>query len=280
MCGRFFVASPPDVFREFYGYPEQPNFPPRHNVAPTQPVAVVTAEHGRRRFALMRWGLLPAWVKDPGDFPLLINARIETAAGKPSFRNALRYRRCVFLADGFYEWRRDGGRGQAPFAIRRAGGGPMALAGLWETWSGRDGSEIDTAAIVTCGANGLLAAIHERMPAILAPEDVGRWLDWRGADAGAAAALCRPCPEAWLTLAAVSPRVNDVRNDDPGLAEPAEPAAGPHAPAAADPRPSAAAAPRPSAAADPRPSAAADPRPAAAAAPPPPASGDAQGRLL
>ncbi|WP_407524863.1 SOS response-associated peptidase [Methylobacterium oryzisoli] len=217
MCGRIVILSPPDVFRAAYGYAEQPNFPARHNVAPTQPVPVVTAEHGRRRFALMRWGFLPAWVKDPADFPLIINARIETAAEKPSFRNALRYRRCVFLADGFYEWRRGAGRGQAPFLIRRADGRPMALAGLWETWSSPDGSEIDTAAIVTCAANGMLAALHERMPAILDPEAVARWLDLREVEAGAAAALCRPCPEAWLTLTPADPRVNDHRNDDPGL---------------------------------------------------------------
>ncbi|WP_298953629.1 SOS response-associated peptidase [uncultured Methylobacterium sp.] len=219
MCGRFVVVSPPEVFRETYGYPEQPNFPPRYNVAPTQPVPVVTAEHGRRRFVLMRWGFLPAWVEDPKDFPLVINARIETAAEKPSFRNALRYRRCVFLADGFYEWRRGAGRGRAPFLIRRADRRPMALAGLWETWSGKDGSEIDTAAIVTCAANGTLAAIHERMPAILDPTAVGSWLDIREVDAARAAALCRPCPDEWLDLNPVGPRVNDVRNDDPGLME-------------------------------------------------------------
>ncbi|MEH3146031.1 MAG: SOS response-associated peptidase [Methylobacterium frigidaeris] len=224
MCGRFVIVSPPEVFRETYGYPEQPNFPPRHNVAPTQPVPVVTAEHGRRRFVLMRWGFLPAWVEDPKAFPLIINARIEGAAGKPSFRNALRYRRCVFLADGFYEWRREAKRGKAPFLIRRADRRPMALAGLWETWSGKDGSEIDTAAIVTCAANGMLAAIHERMPAILDPAAVDAWLDIREVDAGRASALCRPCPDEWLAIDGVSPRVNDVRNDDPDLMMPQAPA--------------------------------------------------------
>ncbi|MFH6782634.1 MULTISPECIES: SOS response-associated peptidase [Methylobacterium] len=222
MCGRFFVTSSPETFREAYGYDDRPNFPARHNVAPTQPVAVVTSEHGRRRFVLMRWGFLPAWVKDPDEFPLVINARIETAAEKPSFRNALRYRRCIFLADGFYEWRRGGPRGQAPFAIRRTDGRPMALAGLWETWSSRDGSEVDTAAIVTCGANGLLAAIHERMPAILSPEGVDKWLDMRDVEAGQAAALCRPAPEEWLDVGPASRRVNDVRHDEAGLLRPDE----------------------------------------------------------
>ncbi|MBY0295481.1 MAG: SOS response-associated peptidase [Methylobacterium sp.] len=233
MCGRFVILSSPEVFRATYGYAERPNFPARHNVAPTQPVAVVTAEHGRRRFALMRWGFLPAWVKDPADFPLIVNARIETAAEKPSFRNALRYRRCIVLADGFYEWRRGAGRGQAPFLIRRADGGPMALAGLWETWSGPDGSEIDTAAIVTCAANGMLAALHERMPAILGLEAVAGWLDLRAVEAGAAAGLCRPCPDEWLTLTPADPRVNDHRNDDPGLlSAPAAPSPAPVRPEA------------------------------------------------
>ncbi len=227
MCGRFFIGQPPEVYRAFYGYSEQPNFPGRFNVAPTQPVPVVVREQGERHFRLMRWGLWPAWLKDPSGFPVLFNARIETAAEKPAFRGALRHRRCVFLADGFYEWRRDGeGRTatKTPFAVRRADGAPMAFAGLWEPWMGADGSEVDTAAIVTCSANGTLSAIHERMPAILAPEAIAPWLD-AAVDAPEAARLCRPCPDAWLRLDPVSERVNSVRNDDAGLPEPVVPAA-------------------------------------------------------
>ena len=108
MCGRFAIASPPEVFREALGYVEQPNFPPRYNVAPTQPVPVVIDDRGTRHFRLMRWGFVPAWAKDPKEFPLVINARGETLLTKPTFRNALKRRRCVFLADGFYEWRREG----------------------------------------------------------------------------------------------------------------------------------------------------------------------------
>ncbi|MBD8906697.1 SOS response-associated peptidase [Methylorubrum zatmanii] len=226
MCGRFFIGQPPEVYRAFYGYPEQPNFPGRFNVAPTQPVPVVLRESGERHFRLMRWGLWPAWLKDPAGFPVLFNARIESAAEKPAFRGALRHRRCVFLADGFYEWRRDGAGKAAtktPFAVRRADGAPMALAGLWEPWMGADGSEVDTAAIVTCSANGTLSAIHERMPAILAPEAVAPWLD-AAVDAPEAARLCRPCPDSWLRLDPVGDRVNSVRNDDAGLPEPVTPA--------------------------------------------------------
>ena len=223
MCGRFFIAQAPEIFRAFYGYPEVPNFPPRYNVAPTQPVPVVLSEAGRRQFRLVRWGLWPSWVKDPKAFPLVINARVETLGEKPTFRGALRHRRCVFLADGFYEWRREGTGKSAtktPFMIRRADRAPMALAGVWENWLGADGSEVDTAAIVTTGANGTMAAVHDRMPAILAPEQVEPWLDSRGVEPDAAVRLCRPCPDDWLTLDPVSPRVNNARIDEPDLIVP------------------------------------------------------------
>ena len=230
MCGRFFIAQAPQVFAEFYGYPERPNFPPRYNVAPTQPVPVVLFESGGRHFRLMRWGFWRSWLKDPKGFPLIINARVETILDKATFRGAVRHRRCVFLADGFYDWRREGSGRTArktPFMIRRADGAPMALAGLWDAWLGADGSEVDTAAIVTTGANGTMAAVHDRMPAILSADQIEPWLDARSTDAATAAALCRPCPDAWLRLDAVSPRVNDARNDDPGLIEPlARPRAG------------------------------------------------------
>ena len=171
----------------------------------------------------MRWGFWPSWLKDPKGFPLIINARAETILEKATFRGAVRHRRCVFLADGFYEWRREGtGRAatKTPFMIRRADGAPMALAGLWDAWLGADGSEVDTAAIVTVGANGTMAAVHDRMPAILAPDQIEPWLDARTTDAASAVALCRPSPDDWLRLDPVSARVNDARNDDPGLIEP------------------------------------------------------------
>lgn len=219
MCGRYAVTLAPEVYRAFFDYADQPNFPPRFNVAPTQPVAVVVGENGARRFRLMRWGFLPGWVKDPKGFPLLINARAETIAGKPAFRAAARRRRCVFLADAFYEWRREGGE-KAPFAVRMRDGGPMPIAGLWETWSDPQGGELDTAAILTTDANGLVAAIHDRMPVILDPRDLDAWLD---ADAALdeALALARPCDPDRLTMFAVSRQVNRVANDDASLLEPA-----------------------------------------------------------
>lgn len=213
MCGRYVITTPPDAIRRLFGYPEQPNFPPRYNVAPTQPIPVVRLVNGARAFTLMRWGLLPGWVKDPKGFTLLINARAETAAEKPAFRNAFKRRRCLLPADGFYEWKREGARKQ-PYFIRRRDRAPFAFAGLWETWSGPGGEEIDTAAIITTDANADLAALHHRMPVTIDPDDFGAWLDERS-DAAAVRRLMRPAPEGQFELFPVSDAVNKVANDDP-----------------------------------------------------------------
>jgi putative SOS response-associated peptidase YedK len=187
--------------RAFFGYVEQPDFPPRYNIAPTQPIPIVTASphcSGRRRhFILMRWGFLPAFVKDPKSFSLLINARAETLAQRPSFRAAVRRRRCLVIADAFYAWRRRSARkGDAlTFLIRRVDGEPMGFAGLYETWSDASGGEIDTACIVTTPANRTLTPILERLPAIVDPGDFHFWLDNDGVEAPAAIALLRPAPE-------------------------------------------------------------------------------------
>jgi len=204
--------------RALFRYPEQPNFPPRHNVAPTQPVAIVRMAEGRREFALVRWGLVPAWVKDPRGFSLLINARGESVLDKPAFRNAMRRRRCLFPADGFYEWKRDGNRKQ-PWFVRLKSGQPMAFAGLWETWSGPNGEELETAAIVTTTASRSIAHIHDRMPVIVAPEAFDFWLD-PNVDARTAAAVIAPAPDAALEAYEVSSAVNRTANDSPDLLEP------------------------------------------------------------
>jgi len=135
MCGRFVITSPPAALRQIFGYVEQPNFPPRHNIAPTQPIPVVMLENGGRHFRLMRWGLVPAWVKDPRKFSLLINARAETVLEKPAFKNAIKRRRCVVPADGYYEWQDRDGR-KRPFFIHRRDGKPVGFAALAETWMG------------------------------------------------------------------------------------------------------------------------------------------------
>jgi putative SOS response-associated peptidase YedK len=220
MCGRYTLTLTPEQVRRMLGYADRPNFPPRYNIAPTQPIAVVTSERGQRRFVLMRWGFLPSWVKDPQGFPLLINARAETLVEKAAFRAAVQRRRCLIPADGFYEWRR-AGKARTPFHIRRPDRGLIAFAGLWETWIGRDGSEIDTAAIVTVVANGSLASLHERMPAILGQRAAAAWLDNDGCSAGEAVALLRPAADDFLEVVEVSPAVNKADNDGPELLEPA-----------------------------------------------------------
>jgi len=171
----------------------------------------------------MRWGLLPSWVKDPDDFPLLINARAEGIAQKPSFRAAFKRRRCLVPASGFYEWQAAGGNTKQPYWIRPENGGLIAFAGLWETWIGADGSEIDTAAIVTREANATLQPVHHRMPVLIEPADFDLWLP-ESADPKAAEMLLRAAADETLVAVPVATRVNRVANDDASLWEPVDPA--------------------------------------------------------
>jgi putative SOS response-associated peptidase YedK len=164
MCGRFALTATPDEVRRLFAFLDQPNFPGRDDIRPTEPIGVVVVRQGERRFELVRWGFVPGWVEDPREFSLLINARAETAAEKPSFRGAMRHGRCLVPADGFYEWRAEGAGPKRPYFISRADGGLVAFAGLTETWAGADGSEVDTAAILTVPANEVVAPIHDRMP--------------------------------------------------------------------------------------------------------------------
>ena len=169
MCGRYSLTASPEEIRALFGYDEQPNFPPRYNIAPMQPIAIVTAEHGKRGFLLARWGLIPSWVKDPAGFSLLINARGETAAEKPAFRGAMRHRRCLVPANGFYEWGKASSGPKQPYWVAPADGRLVAFAGIWETYAAADGSEIDTGAILTVDSNEAVAQVHHRMPIIIPP---------------------------------------------------------------------------------------------------------------
>ncbi len=216
MCGRFVITSPPEALRQIFGYLEQPNFPPRHNVAPTQPIPVVIVENGTRHFRLMRWGLLPAWVKDPRKFTLLINARSETVLEKPAFKNAMKRRRCLIPADGYYEWQGSEKR-KRPHFIHRRDGRPMGLAGLAETWIGPNGEELDTVAIVTAPASADLAVLHHRVPVTIEPRDFDRWLDCGTYDAELALALLTAPEEGEFVWYEISTRVNRVANDDAQL---------------------------------------------------------------
>jgi putative SOS response-associated peptidase YedK len=222
MCGRYVITSAPEAIRALFRYQEQPNFPPRYNVAPTQPIPIVRLAQGRRQFALVRWGLLPSWVKDPKAFTLLINARGESVLDKPAFKNAMKYRRCLIPADGFYEWKASGDRKQ-PYFVRPTSGAPMAFAGLWESWTGPNGEELETAAIVTTTANHTLEDMHDRMPVVVPPDAFDLWLNCAEVDATTAAGLIGPAPDDAVEAYPVSTDVNRVANDNAKLLEVAAP---------------------------------------------------------
>lgn len=199
------------------------DFPARYNIAPTQPILVVVSdgpgEKGRnlpdRRALLVRWGFTPGWVKDPKSFPLLINARSETAIGKASFRAAMRHRRVLVPASGFYEWHRPTKNSQEkaqPYWIRPRHGGVVAFAGLMETWSSADGSEVDTGAILTTAANAAISPIHDRMPVVIRPEDFSRWLDCKTQEPREVADLMQPVEDDFFEAIPVSDKVNKVAN--------------------------------------------------------------------
>ncbi len=178
MCGRFAFYSPAEATASLFGASSSADVKPRYNIAPTQFIAAVREdEQQAREVAMLRWGLVPFWAKDPSIGNRMINARAETVAEKPSFRNAYKKRRCLVLADGFYEWRKEGDT-KTPYFISLADGSPFAFAGLWENWSSKESDEsLQTTAIITTEASDFMAQIHQRMPVVLQPEHAGRWLD-------------------------------------------------------------------------------------------------------
>jgi putative SOS response-associated peptidase YedK len=219
MCGRYFQQrGPASVARYFETVNPLPNTPASWNRAPTQEALVVRRhpETGARHLDALRWGLVPRWAKDASGAAKMINARAETLAEKPAFRDAFARRRCLVTADGFYEWRTEG-RSKQPFAIALAGGEPMALAGLWEGWRAPDGSILRSCTIITTSANAKLAAIHHRMPVILPRADWPRWLGETAAEPAELQALLRPLPPEDVLAWPVSPRVNRVAENDAGL---------------------------------------------------------------
>jgi len=218
MCGRMLLTTPVTELQKIFSFPETPNLAPRWNIAPTQDIAAVRAEADGQHLALLRWGLVPHWAEDPSIGSRMINARAESLADKPAFRNAFRQRRCLIPIDGFYEWQAlDGGRRKQPYAIRRRDRAPMALAGLWERWPGPKGQPLpqplQSATVVTTTANATLRAMHDRMPVVIAPEDWDLWLDPH-APLPMVQDLLRPAPDGDLEAYPVSTRVNNVRNDD------------------------------------------------------------------
>lgn len=195
MCGLYSLKRSPGETRAWFRFADEPDFPPRAHVAPGQPIGVVRMENGERRFALVRWGFVPSWAKQVKPGRPLINARGETVLEKPTFRNAMRRRRCLVPADGYYEWSGEAGH-KTPYFIARRDNALFALAGLWEHWMGADGSELETAALMTIAPNADLAVIHDRMPVIIAPGDYETWLT---GDAAEAAKLIRPAPDGDFT---------------------------------------------------------------------------------
>lgn len=220
MCGRFTLTATKQKLAEaFAGYEVPGELPPRYNIAPSQPIAVV-ANNGQHRVELFRWGLIPAWAKDLSIGNQMINARAETLAEKASFKNAYKRRRCLILADGFYEWRKDGDRTKTPLYIRLASGQPFALAGLWELWHPGD-EHILSCTIITTAPNELMAQIHNRMPVILPPQAYEQWLDPAERRPEELNHLLQPFPADLMTAYPVSKLVNSPKNDAPELVTPA-----------------------------------------------------------
>ena len=197
MCGLYSFRKTAEEARSLFNYMETPDFPPRAYVAPGGPIAIVRIDKGQRHFALVRWGFIPSWVKEVKPGKPLINARGETVAGKPSFRNAMKRRRCLIPADGFYEWKGDIPGKKQPYFIHRPDDGLFAFAGLWEHWMGADGSEIETGVIITTEPNKTVAQIHNRMPVVVEPGDYETWLTGDVQDAGA---LIRPAADDYFVL--------------------------------------------------------------------------------
>ncbi len=236
MCGRFTLATPAAEWAALFRLDEVPPVDPRYNIAPTQPVVIVRAPPGLREhpglalapaeaqlpreWAAVRWGLVPHWARGIGAAPPLINARSETVAERPSFRDSFRERRCLVVADGFYEWRAEG-RQKQPYWIGFADAVPFGFAGIWDRWQGPDGESVESCAILTTAADESLRELHERMPIIVPPESHDLWMDpdtipWE------LEPLLAPQPLEDMVWHPVSTRVNFVTNDDPACLEPLE----------------------------------------------------------
>lgn len=221
MCGRFTLTDPDADLAVQFSLPEIPDMQPRYNIAPTQPVAAVrlSPQSQSREMVLLRWGLIPFWAKEPNIGARLINARSETVAEKPAFRAAFRRRRCLVVADGFYEWQKQNGTKQ-PFYIHLRFLRPFAFAGLWEHWEGADASVIESCTLLTTQPNNLLQPIHNRMPVILHPKDYDLWLDPEIQEAGRLQSLLQPFSTEEMDAYPVSRWVNSPGNDDPRCIEP------------------------------------------------------------
>lgn len=226
MCGRFSLSTDKDDLQSRYGFvdPSGILLKPRYNIAPTQQSPVVTVNEGTRVLAMMRWGLVPYWAKDASIGYKLINARAETLAQKSSFKKSFREKRCLVLADGFYEWRKTGGKApKIPLRFVLRSREPFAFAGLWDSWQTPEGDTLFTFTIITTEANELMSTIHDRMPVILHQKDEDQWLDPELKDVNKLIPLLAPYPSDLMDCYEVSPRVNSPKNDDPECILPVSP---------------------------------------------------------
>jgi putative SOS response-associated peptidase YedK len=223
MCGRFALTDTSEkLLAESFDLNHVPDLSPRYNIAPTQPVATIVqeADSGQRQLLVMHWGLIPRWAKDRKMASRMINARGETAHEKPSFRAAFRYRRCLVIADGFFEWQAQDSGPKQPLFIHLADHRPFGMAGLYEHWTDPDTGELlTTCTIITTAANAFMTPIHQRMPVILPREHYAGWLDPRQTDAAAVRPLLGQYPAGQMAAFPVSRRVNSPANDDPGVIE-------------------------------------------------------------
>ena len=233
MCGRYTLTTPGELVADLFDLSETPEIEARYNIPPSEEVATIGQnEEGKRGFARLRWGLVPHWAKEPSIGNKMINARAETAAEKPAFRTSFKRKRCLILADGFFEWQKVEGGAKQPWYYRLKSGDPFAFAGLYAHWepkeeaSGSDETQgpIDSCTILTTDANELVARVHHRMPVILHPEDYDLWLDRtigdQGGDRDRLQPLLRPFEPSEMMAYPVSKRVNSPANDDPSVLEP------------------------------------------------------------
>jgi len=221
MCGRFTLTINPaelqDTFAD-YSFPNR--FAPRFNIAPSQPVLAIPND-GLNKADFFIWGLIPMWAKDPSIGNRLINARGETIAEKPSFRGSFKHKRCLILADGFYEWKTAAGKKtKTPYFIHMKDRKPFAFAGLWDSWESPNGSSVKTCTIITTEPNELMVSLHNRMPVILHPRDYGKWLEPSPQTPENLLPLIKPYPADIMSAYAVSTLVNKPENDTPQLVVP------------------------------------------------------------
>jgi len=222
MCGRYTLTTPGEIIAEIFDLSEPPQVDARYNVAPTQEVAAIRVDEpeGERRFVRLRWGLVPHWADDPAIGNRMINARSESAAEKPAFRASFKKKRCLVLADGFYEWQKVAGGKKQPWYFRLASGDPFAFAGLWASWNKGGGEPIESCTLLTTDANDLVRKVHPRMPVILDPADYDLWLDPAVDDRERLQPVLDAFDPARMIAFPVSTRVNSPANDDPSVLEP------------------------------------------------------------